>query len=58
MQLSEVEMRLVDELRARHRRVGGIGEVVAQGIADLAQPPVDPESDASVSRAEDGAYAQ
>src|SRR5262245_4522574 len=56
--LTEVEMRLVDELGADDRRGGGIGEIIGQLEVNLAALLVDLEVEPAAARAEQRADAE
>src|SRR5262245_39993525 len=53
--LTEVEVRLIDELRTDDRRSGSVGELVGQLIGDCADLLVDLEREFAVPGTEDGA---
>src|SRR5215216_4154825 len=52
--LTEVEVRLIDELRTDDRRSGSVGELVSQLIGDFAVLLVDLERELAVPGTEDG----
>src|SRR5262245_36973674 len=56
--LTEVEVRLIDELRTDGRRCGSVGERVGQLIGDFAIPLVDLERELAVPGTEDGAESE